>query len=262
MGRFQEKVALVTGSGAGIGRASALQFAEEGAQVVVADLHPERGQETVRLVDEQGGQAAFVQADITESAQTDAMVAFAKETFGRLDIVHANAGVNLSGKTLVEDSIEDIERAVRIDLLGALFTCRSAIPAIAESGGGAIVMTASRTGIRAQAKIATYSAAKAGIINLAESLALECAPLGIRVNAVAPGITMTEFFKGLDKKSRLYRYYEILLPLKRWGEPQDIARAVAFLASEDASWITGTTLTVDGGLNLRQGDLAVDQLLT
>lgn len=259
--RFHSKVALVTGSGGGIGKATALLLAEEGAKVVVADRDPVRGEETVASIVESGGGAAFVKTDITDPSDTDRMAEFAAKTFGHLDIVHGNAGVNLSGKNLTEDSIEAIERVVRTNLLGALYTSRSTIPVMARSGGGAIVLTASRTGIRAQAKIAAYSATKAAVINLVESLALECAPLGIRVNAVAPGITMTEFFKDLDHESRLYRFYELMLPLKRWGQPSDIAKAVAFLVSDDASWVTGTTLTVDGGHNLRQGDLVVDQLM-
>lgn len=261
MGRFDGKVAIVTGSGAGIGKASAQLLAREGAKIIVADNSAERGEDTVRAIRETGADATFVSVDVSDAAATERMVLAAIDTYGRLDAVHANAGVNLSGNNLVEDSPEAIARTVSVNLLGALFTCRAAIPQMAKSGGGAIVMTASRTGIRAQARIATYSATKAAVINLAESLALECAPLGIRVNAIAPGITRTEFFQHLSADSPISRYYERLIPLKRWGEPLDIANGVAFLLSDEAAWITGTTLTVDGGQNLRQGDLAVADLM-
>ena len=261
MKRFAEKVVLVTGAGAGIGRASALLLAADGARVVVADRSAERGETVVGEIVGAGGDALFARADVADPDDIARAVAVAVDDFGRLDLVHANAGVNLSGTDLADEGVADIERAVRVNLLGMVYTCRAAIPAMAESGGGAIVMTASRTGIRAQAKIAVYSATKAAVINLAESLALECAPRGIRVNAVAPGITKTEFFRAVDPASPFHRYYEALIPLRRWGAPRDIANAVAFLLSDDAAWITGVTLPVDGGQNLRQGDLAVAELM-
>jgi NAD(P)-dependent dehydrogenase (short-subunit alcohol dehydrogenase family) len=263
MPRFHGKVALVTGSGAGIGKATAALLASEGASVVVADIDADAGFRTVDEIEHLGGQAAFCQVDIGTSEAAEAMVDFAVDRFGGLDIVHANAGIDGPNASFVEHTDEIIEKLARVNFLGVIYTCRAAIPALAVRGGGSVIITSSRVAIQVPATMSVYAAGKAGLNKLAEALALEYGPQNIRVNAVAPGVTLTEiWFVLFERRPELRPYYERLIPLHRWATTDDIAKAVAFLASEDAGYITGITLTVDGGLNLRQADLAYQEALS
>lgn len=262
MGRFEGKVALVTGAAVGIGKATAQLFAREGAAVVIADRDRESGASATREIEEAGGLAAFCEVEIGPASSGTRMVAFALERYGRLDIVHANAGIDGPNALFLEHTDDIIERVVRVNFLGVIYTCRAAIPALIDSGGGAIVITSSRASQQVPAMMSVYGAAKAGLNKLAEALALEYGPNNIRVNAVAPGVTLTEMWFVLFKeRPELKPYYEKLAPLHRWGTTEDMANAVAFLASDDASFITGVTLTVDGGLNLRQADIAFQEAL-
>ena len=181
------KVALITGAASGIGRATALLLASKGAAVVVADLQEAGGHETVQLIEEAGGRAAFVRADVTDGEGVDAMVRATVETFGGLDILHANAGHAGFDKALVDHTDREWDLVMAINLTGVFRCCRAAIPAIAERGGGSIIITSSVAGIRAAPYTGAYNVSKAGAISLTKTLAMECAPLGIRVNAIAPG---------------------------------------------------------------------------
>ncbi len=248
MGQFDGKTALITGAGSGIGRATARLLASAGAAVVVADVAEAGGRETVRLVKENGGKATFVRADVTSAEQVAAMVQGAVEAFGGMDILHANAGVPGPDKPLVAWSEDEWEQAIGVNLTGVFLCCRAAIPAIAQRGGGAIVITASVAGIHPTPLTCAYNASKAGAISLTKTLAMECAPLGIRVNAVAPGEVDTPMSAATLYDDEVHQAYMSIIPMQRIAQPEDIARAVLYLASDAASYVTGEVLTVDGGV--------------
>ncbi|MBL7063401.1 MAG: SDR family oxidoreductase [Anaerolineae bacterium] len=257
MGRVDGKVAIVTGAGSGIGRATARLLASEGAAVVVADIAPEGGRETVRLIEEAGGRATFVHVDVTDAEQVAAMVQASVETHGGLDILHANAGVPGPDKPSVAWSDEEWNQVIAVNLTGVFFCCRAAIPAIAEQGGGAMVLTASAAGIQAVPFLCAYNASKAGVISLTQTLALECAPLGIRVNGVAPGEVDTPMGASALYDDEILQAYLRLIPLKRIAQPEEIAQAVLYLVSDAASYVTGVVLPVDGGIMLRNEAMAM-----
>lgn len=260
--RFVGKVAIVTGASRGIGKATALCLAGEGAAVVVANRDRPSGLRTTEEINGTGGTAAFCQVDVGDSASNRAMVDFAVSHFGGLDVFHANAAIDIPHVPFVEHTDEAIENLTRVNFVGVLYGCRAAIPALVARGGGSIVVTSSRMASQVPVLFSVYGAAKAALNKFVEALALECGPQGIRVNAVAPGVTLTEMWRlDLEKRPTLKSYYEKLTPLHRWGTPEDTARAVAFLASDDAGYVTGVTLAVDGGLNLRQAEVALQEAL-
>lgn len=245
--RLADQVAVVTGGGSGIGRAISLLFAAEGARVVAADLVPERAQETAALIDGGGGQAIGVEVDVSDAARVAAMARAATDTFGRVDILVNNAGLS------VGDTILDFDEAawdLNLDVvLKSVYLCsRAVVPGMIERRKGAILNIASVNGLTAVGE-AAYSAAKAGMINLTANMALHFGGNGIRVNCVAPGTIRTPIWGERVKRDpqvfdKIARWY----PLGRVGEPEDVAEAALFLCSDAASWITGVTLPVDGGL--------------
>jgi len=255
MGQLNERVVIVTGGSAGIGRATAQLFASEGASVVIADVNEKGGHKTVRLIGEKGGRATFIKTDVTDTAQVDDMVQAAAETYGGLDILFANAGVAGPGKLVTDTSDEGWKGVIDVNLTGVFKSCRAAIPEIAKRGGGAIVATASDVGIKPIDYCAHYCATKAGVISLTKTMAIECAPLGIRVNAVAPGETNTamggEAMVGGDPK--LIEQLEQGILLKRIADPMEIAQVVLFLVTEASSYITGEVILADGGGMLHTG---------
>ena len=248
------KVALITGGGSGIGRAASLLFAREGARVMVLDSDAADAEATVTLVREQGGDAAFVHASVSDSSQVQRAVAHTVQRFGALHILFNNAGVSGLGRdgavaTLAES---DWDRIIGVNLTGVFLCSKHAVPQIKKSGGGAIVNTAS---IAAQVAMHThaYSASKGGVVHLTMSLAKELAPHNIRVNAIAPGYVDTAMLRHAksgtttawqDERLRLMAGQT---PLGRVAQPEEIARAALYLASDAASFVTGHTLTVDGG---------------
>jgi NAD(P)-dependent dehydrogenase (short-subunit alcohol dehydrogenase family) len=246
---FGGKVALVTGAAGGIGRATAILLAERGAKVMVVDRAPEVI-DTAAIIAARGGQADAVQTDCASEKGVAAMVAKTLADFGRIDILHANAGVCGTFDPRLDLGAEDFSEILRINLIGPWLAIRDCLPHMGR--GGAIVCTASVAGLRAGAGGLAYSASKAGLINLVQTTASALSGRGIRVNCVAPGLVETpmtapvyEAARGRDRGARIGQ----LNPLRRGGEADEIAQAVAFLASDAASYINGQVLVADGGLS-------------
>ena len=244
------KTALVTGGGSGIGRATSLAYAQEGARVVVADVNVEGGEETVQLIKEAGGEAILVHADVAKPEDTQAMVAQAVEAFGSLDCAFNNAGI--SGGTdrrLTADYLEeDWDRVVGINLKGVWLCMKAEIPQMLKQGGGAIVNTASVAGLVAITGTVAYVAAKHGVTGLTKAAALEYAKSGIRVNAVCPGYIQTPMVQGIFVENEGFEERVASRhPIGRLGEPSEIAAAVIWLSSDAASFVTGHNMPVDGG---------------
>jgi NAD(P)-dependent dehydrogenase (short-subunit alcohol dehydrogenase family) len=247
--RLEGKVALVTGAGAGIGRASARALATAGARVVVADVDPAGGEETVRLIREAGSEALFVRADVSKGADVEAMVGRTIEAFGRLDCAHNNAGIAEARALSADMSEEVFDRTIAINLKGTWLCMKHEIPRMLAQGGGAIVNTSSVVGLVGVGLQAAYVASKHAVVGLTQAAALEYAQAGIRVNAVCPGAVRTpalESFMRADPRSE--RYMIAQHPLGRLGTPEEIAEAVVWLCSAAASFVTGHALVVDGGV--------------
>jgi meso-butanediol dehydrogenase/(S,S)-butanediol dehydrogenase/diacetyl reductase len=245
--RLEGKIALVTGSASGIGKAIAQRFAEEGARLMLGDRNEADGS---RGAQELG--AVFRAVDVSKIAEVDALVASCVEHYGAVDILVNNAGVGSFGQVPDVDP-EEWDRVLAIDLSSVFYGCRAVIPRMLEGGGGAIVNTASISGLLGDYGLAAYNAAKGGVSNLTRTLAIDHAGDGIRVNAVCPGPVDTALTEGLVADPGIMEEYRKLIPMHRIGHASEIASAVAFLASEDASFITGVNLVVDGGVTAATG---------
>ncbi len=247
---MKNKVALITGSASGIGRESALLFAREGASVVVVDLDVEGGRQTVEIVQEQGGNANFVQADVSRAEDCQAMVADAETTYGKLDVLFNNAGImDAADGDAVSTEDEVWERTLAVNLKGVFLGCKFGIPALRRAGGGSIVNTASFVAVMGAAtpQIA-YTASKGGVVAMSRELAVVHAQEGIRVNALCPGPLRTELLmKVLDTEEKRQRRL-VHIPMGRFGEASEMARAALFLASDESSYVTGSTFLSDGGI--------------
>jgi len=248
MGRFDGKVAIVTGAASGIGAATLRRLASEGAAVVCADINDVGGEAVVGEIVDAGGRAAFRHCDVGVLDEVDATVAFAVERFGGLDIMHNNA--IWSGGGWVHDLDPDIwQRSLQVMLTGVFYGCRAALPAMLRRGGGAIVNTASIEAFGGEMMASPYSTAKAGVVNFTRNVAIEYARKGIRANAICPGVVETplaELMLAFAKRTR--EELAALAPQNRLLRPEEIASVVAFLCSDDASAITGAAIVIDGGL--------------
>jgi NAD(P)-dependent dehydrogenase (short-subunit alcohol dehydrogenase family) len=249
-GRLEGKVALITGAGSGMGRSAAELFASEGAQIVVTDVVDDAGNATVAAVRGAGGDATYVRADVSRAADCDAMVQCATDTYGGLHVLYNNAGIFPADDGGVLDTPESTwEKIMEINLKGVWLGCRAGIPAMIASGGGSIVNVASFVALMgaATAQIA-YTASKGGVLSMTREIAVEYARQGIRANALCPGPIATPLLEELlsDPARRARRMVHI--PMGRLGRAEELARAALFLASDDASFMTGASLVVDGGI--------------
>ena len=244
MSRLSHHGAVVTGGGAGIGRAIALRLAGEGAKVLVNDLSLESAEATAALIGEAGGEARAVGGDISCPDDVDAIFTACETTFGAATLAVNNAGIVLQSR-LADMAIEDFDRMIAVHLRGCFLCCRRAVGPMLEAGSGSIVNIASQLGQIGGVELSHYSAAKAGIIGLTKSLAREVSARGVRVNAVAPGPINTELVMALSEDWRRVKAAE--LPLGHFGEPEDVAATVAFLASKDAQIYVGQTLGPNSG---------------
>jgi NAD(P)-dependent dehydrogenase (short-subunit alcohol dehydrogenase family) len=251
MGRVQDKVCIVTGAGSGIGKATAIRLAEEGGKVLCVDLNLESAQATAQEILELNGVALAVKADVSDVDQVNAFVAKAVETWGQIDVLVNNAGVNLPG-VFHEVSDATINKTLDVNVKGPMFASRAAIPHMLEQGSGSIVNISSVNGLVSEPFLAVYSASKGAVVMLTRGIALDYAARGIRCNCICPGWVDTPInyahaamMGGLEK---IYANIGQFQPIGRPGEPREIAHLALFLASDEASFITGSVISADGGM--------------
>jgi NAD(P)-dependent dehydrogenase (short-subunit alcohol dehydrogenase family) len=250
--RLKDKVAIITGGKSGIGYSTALLFAAQGAKVVVADVKD--AAEEVRAITEQGAEALFVQTDVSSESQVNNLVETTVAAYGRLDVLVNNAGVELA-KTVPDTTEAEWDRLIDINLKGVFLCCKAAIPVMQRQGGGVIVNVASELGLVGGSEIAAYCASKGGVVQLTKALAVDHAADQIRVNCVCPGPVATPLLEAIIRESsdpeEERRHIVEGTLLKRPGRPEEIANVILFLASDEASYLTGSIVTADGGWTAR-----------
>ena len=250
MQKLQGKVDLVTGGASGIGRATALAFARDGAKVAIADVDVAGSHETLRLITERGGQALFVRTDVTRGAEVEALINEVVNAYGRLDCAFNNAGTVGKPSSTAQCKEEDWDFVISVDLKGVYLCLKYEILHMLRQGQGAVVNAASVAGLIGVENNVAYVAAKHGVVGLTKAAALECAQAGIRVNAVCPGFVRTPIL-GLDGTPESESRYARLQPMARLAEPDEVAEAVVWLCSDAASYVTGHAMSIDGGLAAR-----------
>ncbi|WP_420627192.1 SDR family oxidoreductase [Candidatus Leptofilum sp.] len=242
------KIALITGGGSGIGRATAVLFANHGAKLAIADINPAGGQETVEMVAEQGGEAFFVQTDVSQATQVENMVNEVVERYGRLDIAFNNAGIEGHPVRTVDVSETDFDQIMAVNVKGVWLCMKYQIPQMVALGGGTIVNASSVAGLVGTHSMPVYGASKHAVIGLTKSAALEYARKGIRINAICPSVIRTKMVeRGFAEFPQFVEATKRINPMRRLGEPHEVAEAVLWLCSDAASFVNGTALAVDGG---------------
>jgi NAD(P)-dependent dehydrogenase (short-subunit alcohol dehydrogenase family) len=254
--RLQGKVAVVTGAAQGIGRQIALTYAREGARVVVGDVKDEGGETTVEEITTAGGSAIYRLCDVSSPEHVQSLIEAATSNFGRLDVLVNNAAA-WKGGTVVDMPVADWELGRGTILDAAFYTCKYAIPAMIAAGGGSIISISSVHGLLAARRSAAYEAAKGGLILLMKQVACDFGPQGIRANCICPGLIATEKNRMAQEQPERARYNAEIYPVRRYGTPQDIANTALFLAGDEATFISGQAIAVDGGLTAQlQDDIA------
>ncbi|MBM7691330.1 NAD(P)-dependent dehydrogenase (short-subunit alcohol dehydrogenase family) [Peribacillus deserti] len=245
--RLKGKVAIITGGGGGIGRAAAVRFAQEGARIAISDIQSDSGEETVRMIQELGGEAFFTKTDVTSPEEIHYLIDRTAGTYGGLHILFNNAGIGHSEVKGTDLEEEEWDRVIDINLKGVWLGIKHAVPRLIESGGGSIINTSSLLGLKGQKYLSAYNASKGGVILLTQNAALEFGKFNIRVNAIAPGVIDTQIIDHWKNNEKKWPIISRANALGRIGTPEEVAQAVLFLASDEASFITGATLSVDGG---------------
>lgn len=246
---FAGKSVLVTGGGSGIGRAAALSFAAEGARVAVSDVDATGGEQTVSLIAQTGGEAIFIRADVSQSAQVQAMIDTVVSRFGRLDCAFNNAGIEIEHQPLAESDDATFDRIMSVNVKGVWLCMKHEIAQMLKQGGGSIVNTASVAGLVGAPTQSIYAGSKHAVVGMTKSAAAEYGRAGIRINAVCPGVIRTPMMdRAIEREPRRQKMIEKIHPIGRLGEAQEIANAALWLLSDSASFVTGHQLAVDGGL--------------
>jgi len=247
-GKLEDKVAVITGAASGIGRATALLFAREGARVVVADWDESGGSRIAEEIAEAGGEAVAVRTDVSQAEDVRSLINAAVEGYGRLDVLFNNAGVEGELAPTADCSLENWDSVIGINLKGVFLGMKYAIPHMVSHGGGTIINNASVAGVVGFAGLPAYCASKGGVIQLTKAAALEYAKAGIRVNAICPGVIATPMVERvIGDNKEMKKSFEALEPVGRFGTPEEVARLALFLATEDSSFCTGAPFIVDGG---------------